>query len=90
MNGDILGSRLRNCLVTILELQEDLERTHLGLALQTEFSVLREVVKHLEYVNVEEQDVCRIEAATGRFLAELRENLNRADVNRSSATRLLQ
>jgi hypothetical protein len=87
---DILGSRLRNCLVTILELQDEIERTHLGLALQAEFTVLREAVNQLEYLCVEEQDVRRIEAATGRFLAELKENLNRAAVNPASSVRLLQ
>jgi hypothetical protein len=90
MNIDPLNSRLRNCLVTILELENDLGRTHLGPALQSEFSVLKKVVARLEHVNVDEQDVCRIEAATGRFLSELKDTLDNAAVGRVSENRLLQ
>jgi hypothetical protein len=90
MNLDPLNSRLRNCLVTILELENDLGRTHLGPALQNEFTVLKKVVARLEHVNAEEQDVCRIEAATCRFLSELKDTLDKADLSRTSETRLLQ
>lgn len=75
MNINPLNSRLRNCLVTILELESDLGQTHLGPALKSEFSVLKEVAQRLEFIAIEENDVCRIEAATGRFLAELKETL---------------
>lgn len=76
MNVTLLNSRLRNCLVTILELEEVLEHTHLGPALQKEFSVLKEVMRRLENVAVEESDVCRVEAATSNFLAELKDTLD--------------
>lgn len=89
MHIDPLNSRLHNCLVTILELEEELEQTHLGPALQSEFTVLKEVVKRLEKVRVEEQDVCRIEAATGRFLAELKETMDNAPVAVTAPSRLL-
>lgn len=75
MNIDPLNIRLRNCLLTILELEGDIGQTHLGPALQDEFTVLKEVMQRLENVHIEEKDVCRIEAATGRFLAELKETL---------------
>lgn len=89
MDINPLNSRLRNCLVTILELEEALESTHLGPALQDEFSLLKNVVQRLEDVEVREQDVCRIEAATGRFLAELKDTVGRAVV-RNVPPRLLQ
>ena len=75
MDVTLLNCRLRNCLLTILELEEMLERTHLGPVLQKEFTVLKQVMQHLETVAVVESDVCRIEAATTRFLAELKETL---------------
>ena len=90
MNLNPLSSRLRNCLVTILELENTLEQTHLGPALQNEFTVLKQVMRRLEDVNVEESDVCRIEAATGRFLAELKETLGESTDVRGASSRLLQ
>ena len=75
MDASSLNSRLRNCLLTILELEGVLTRTHLGSVLQNEFAVLKKVMQRLENVTIEENDVCRIEAATGRFLAELKETL---------------
>ena len=72
MTATSLNSRLRNCLLTILELQGTLEQTSLGTALQNEFIVLRGALRRLENVHAEESDVCRIEAATNRFLAELK------------------
>ncbi|MDR0339313.1 MAG: hypothetical protein LBH65_03435 [Desulfovibrio sp.] len=62
--------------MTILELEVELEQTRLGPALHNEFAVLKEVVTRIEKVRVEEQDVCRIEVATGRFLAELKDTLD--------------
>lgn len=90
MHTDPLGSRLHNCLSTILELEASLEETPLAAALQNEFSVLKEVVKRLEQVKVEESDVCRIEAATGRFLAELKETMGRTTPLQNMKGRLLQ
>lgn len=90
MNINPLSSRLRNCLLTILELEGDIGQTHLGSALQNEFSVLKDVMHRLEHVEIEEKDVCRIEAATGRFLDELKETLGEnADLS-GPGGRLLQ
>ena len=75
MNTDILNCRLRNCLATILELEGSLEQTQLAAVLQKEFSVLKDVMQRLEKVTVEEHDVHRIEVATSRFLAEVKETL---------------
>lgn len=90
MNLNPLNSRLRNCLLTILELEGCIGETHLGPALQSEFSVLKEVMLRLEHVSIEEDDVCRIEAATGRFLAELKETLGKNATMSDSRRRLLQ
>jgi hypothetical protein len=90
MQTTTLNSRLRNCLVTILELEGALGQTHLGPALHDEFSVLKEVVNNLNSVSVEENDVCRIEAATGRFLNELKETLGENAIAELSPAKLLQ
>lgn len=90
MTPNPLNSRLRNCLITILELEGALENTHLGPALQDEFSLLKDVMQRLEEVKVEENDVCRIEVATGRFLAELKETLGETASLRGASPRLLQ
>ncbi|MDL2316857.1 hypothetical protein LJC59_07250 [Desulfovibrio sp. OttesenSCG-928-A18] len=89
MNTDPLNCRLRNCLATILELEESLGDTHLGSALHKEFSVLKEVMGRLEDVSVAESDVCRIEAATGRFLAELTESLAGSTAKQARISRIL-
>ena len=75
MNVNALNCRLRNCLATILELESSLEQAQLAAVLQKEFTVLKDVMQRLEKVTVEEHDVHRIEVATSRFLAELKETL---------------
>ena len=85
-----LNSRLRNCLLTILELEGVLENTHLGPALRQEFTVLKEVIHRLENISIEESDVCRIEAATDRFLAELKEPLEGFSASNVCPARFLQ
>lgn len=75
MNTDSLNCRLRNCLLTILELEDSLEQTQLRFALHKEFSVLKDIMQRLENISVEEQDVHLIELATSRFLTELKDTL---------------
>jgi hypothetical protein len=48
------------------------------------------VIHRLETVVVEENDVCRIEAATTHFLAELKEALEGIPTESIVSTRLLQ
>jgi len=67
----VLHFRLSNCLQTILELEGDLERLQLGHVLLSEFSQLREFMDRIEMVEIDEEDVRRIEAATANFLEEL-------------------
>ncbi|GAB6176539.1 hypothetical protein JCM16814_14300 [Desulfobaculum senezii] len=68
----ILQTRLMNCLETIIELEQDLERLELGHVLLDEFSQLKAFMKRIDQVDVEEEDVRRIERATANFLEELR------------------
>ncbi len=67
-----LQVRLRNCLLTILELEPDLKRLEIGQELLAEYSLLRSFVDKLDEVLLEEEDVCRIERATAIFLDELK------------------
>ncbi len=71
MKESVLHFRLSNCLQTILELEGDLERLQLGHVLLSEFSQLRDFMDRIEMVEIDENDVRRIEAATANFLEEL-------------------
>ena len=73
-----LTSRLRNCLATILELEDPLLHTRMGGLLATEFQALKDVMAQLGPVGVCEADVERVEAATDKFLAELKDILAEA------------
>jgi ABC-type transporter Mla MlaB component len=90
MESASLHSRLRNCLLTILELEGTLTETYLGPALRDDFVLLKKVLQRLENVQTDESDVCRIEAATTRFLVELKETLERVEPLHFPPTRLLQ
>lgn len=85
-----LSSRLRNCLQTILELEESLADTHLGPLLSEEFLMLKHVTRRLSGVHIEEADVRRIEAATDKFLAELKETFAGIASDGRDSTRILQ
>ena len=89
MENASLHSRLRNCLLTILELEGTLTATYLGPALRDYFLLLKSILQRLENVHTDEGDVRRIEAATSRFLAELKETFERAGPFPFSPTRLL-
>ncbi|MDR1359706.1 MAG: hypothetical protein LBJ82_01895 [Deltaproteobacteria bacterium] len=90
MESSSLHSRLRNCLTTIIELEGTLTATHLEPVLREDFIVLKKILQRLENVQTDEDDVCRIEAATNRFLAELKETFERVKPPLFPATRLLQ
>ncbi|MGE4555279.1 MAG: hypothetical protein AB7D07_00505 [Desulfovibrionaceae bacterium] len=64
--------RISNCLRTILDLEEDVERLEMGHTLIKEFQTLKDFLEQLERVDVQEEDVDRIETATAHFLEELR------------------
>ncbi|MCA1944092.1 MAG: hypothetical protein LDL30_02265 [Desulfovibrio sp.] len=67
-----LQMRLTNCLQTILDLEPELERLELSDMLLQEYNVLKSFMDNVNSVDLEEQDVRRIEEATESFLAELK------------------
>lgn len=77
----VLQTRLMNCLETIIELEQDLERLELGHVLLDEFSQLKDFMKRIDEVDVDEDDVRRIERATSRFLEELQAPLGLASAD---------
>lgn len=85
-----LDIRLRNCLQTILELEEVLITSDFGTTLGEEFTVLKDVAGRLEYSFVEEKDVQKIENATERFLKEIQQNLAMNQMSLSSGSHVLQ
>ncbi|MBF0481621.1 MAG: hypothetical protein HQK81_09645 [Desulfovibrionaceae bacterium] len=73
-----LAVRLASCLTAILELEPDLERLRLGRILLSEFTVLRAYLDRIDGIDLDEDDVRRIETATEVFLCELRAPLAKA------------
>ena len=71
-----LQMRLTNCLQTILDLEPELERLELSEMLLQEYNVLKSFMDNVDSVDLEEQDVRRIEEATAGFLAELKTPLS--------------
>ena len=67
-----LYSRLKNCLQTILELEPELERMLVSGAFRAELETLRLHIERVEQIEFFEEDLNRLEAATAKFLEELR------------------
>jgi hypothetical protein len=67
-----LYSRLKNCLLTILELEPELERLQLPGAFRNELALLKQHFKKIECIEFHEEDLQRLELATAKFLEELR------------------
>ncbi|MDR2695798.1 MAG: hypothetical protein LBC79_05405 [Deltaproteobacteria bacterium] len=65
-------SRLKNCLLTILELEPDLERLQLPDAFRSELALLKQHLEKIERIEFYEEDLQRLETATAKFLDELR------------------
>nr|WP_243366297.1 hypothetical protein [Fundidesulfovibrio soli] len=67
-----LAARIVNCLQTILELEPLLQRIDSGSMLLPEFKVLKSFLNEMDGIDLDEEDVARIENATERFLQELK------------------
>jgi hypothetical protein len=67
-----LHSRLRNCLQTVLELNDGSNSPVLAYAFRQELELIRKFLLQLDAVELREEDVLRIEKATEVFLNELR------------------
>ena len=65
-------SRLKNCLLTILELEPELERLQLPNEFRNELTLLKQHLEKIEYIEFYEEDLQRLELATAKFLEELR------------------
>ena len=65
-------SRLRNCLLTILALEPDLERLQLSDSFRNELALLKQHLEKIEQIEFYEEDLQRLETATAKFLDELR------------------
>jgi len=65
-------SRLKNCLLTILELEPDLERLQLPDTFRNELAQLKQHLEKIEQIEFYEEDLQRLETATAKFLEELR------------------
>ncbi len=64
--------RIMNCLQTILELEPELERLDLDSSLLGEFIYLKKFIEKIDRIELNENDVERIEKATANFLSELK------------------
>jgi len=64
--------RITNCLQTILELEPQIEKLELGKDLLKEFEQLKSFLSKVNHIDLQEDDVVRIEHATASFLDELK------------------
>ncbi|WP_432736349.1 hypothetical protein [Maridesulfovibrio sp. FT414] len=83
-----LRIRLNNCLETILELEQELEKLDLSRNFIAELEVLKGFMSKMEKIQVSEDEVARIESATGNFLQELKLPLAQAESDRKMFMRL--
>lgn len=91
MNGNDrqnLVLRLNNCLETILEMEQELEKLDLNNRFVEELEVLKGFMSKMEKIRVSEAEVERIESATDNFLLELRVPLGQVDSSRKMFSRL--
>ena len=91
MNGNDrqnLVYRLNNCLETILEMEQELEKLDLNNRFIEELEVLKGFMSKMEKIRVSEAEVERIESATDNFLLELRVPLGQVDSSIKMFTRL--
>ena len=72
-----LYSRLKNCLLTILELEPELERLQLPDTFRSELALLKKHIEKIAHIEFYEEDIQRLEMATAKFLDELRLPLSR-------------
>lgn len=72
-----LQIRLKNCLLTILELEPDLDSLPVRGNFEADMKTLKSHLARVEGMDLAEEDVQRLERATALFLAELRLPLER-------------
>jgi|GEM_PF-1522525 len=70
-NKNILQARLKNCLLTIVELEPLLSRLTVHRELLEEFKQLKDIAAKISNLELSDSEVERIEQATEVFLSEL-------------------
>ncbi|WP_291323258.1 hypothetical protein [Desulfonatronospira sp.] len=70
-NRTVLQARLKNCLLTIVEMEPMLSRLSIHKELLHEFKQLKEISGKLSSLELSHTEVERIENATRLFLSEL-------------------
>ncbi len=66
-----LQLRLRNCLQTIIELEPRMERLPVYVHFQDDIQVLKNCLTEIDHMQLNEDEVLRLEKATTTFLQEL-------------------
>lgn len=78
----ILQARLKNCLLTIVELEPVLTKFTIHSELLQEFKHLRSVISKVSELELSMEEVARIESATSMFLNELEIPLSYLNIKR--------
>lgn len=71
IESSVLQARLKNCLLTIVELEPALNRLTIHSELISEFKHLKDVISKVSKLELSPEEVIRIERATALFLKEL-------------------
>ncbi len=79
---NILQARLKNCLLTIVELEPALSRLSIHSELLSEFKQLKNIISRVSQLDLSLEEVNRIESATSLFLKELDIPLSYLRLNR--------
>jgi len=66
----ILRARLKNCLTTILDMEEDFHSRGLDGVLRGELDFLKKYMNRVETLSLDEDKVERLESVTSRILSE--------------------
>ncbi len=67
----VLQARLKNCLLTIVELEPVLSRLSIHTELLKEINHLKNIISKVSQLELSQDEVVRIERATSLFLKEL-------------------
>ena len=65
-----LQARLKECLQTILDFQDQLEEHNTQASFTNELSLLRDFIQKIDILTLSEEEVYRIEVVTENFLLE--------------------
>lgn len=66
----LLRARLKNCLTTILDMEEDFLSRGLDTVLRGELDFLKKYMDRVETLSLDESKVERLESVTARILSE--------------------